>query len=163
MPRLFNAIVLAAPVALLLVATTQPAAARDKCIAVMQLVGVPANVSQQSDEVGEDKNGDGEIWTSVGGGRMIGFLDCSDVPGSTHGDTYEQNYTTGDTHKTGNSQASGQLGRKWFNEAEQRSVSSGSGGSGSTNRGSSTASDDSRPPAGKSPIAKKKKPIAQRQ
>lgn len=138
-----------------------PAMARDKCIAVMQLVGVPAGVAAESDEGGDDKNGDGEIWISTGPGKMMGFLDCSDMPGSQHGDMYEQNYGGGEPRKTGNSQASGQLGRKWFNDSAQRHANSG-GSRGSSNTRSSTASDD-RPPQNQSPIARKKKPIAQRQ
>ena len=137
-----------------------PAAARDQCVAIMQVVGVPANVAAASDEGGDDTNGDGQIWMDMGGGRMIGYIDCSDMPGSQHGDTYEQNYGSGETHRTGNSQAGGQVGRKWFARSGSHSTTSGSS---STQTSNSTGGSDDIPPAGQSPIAKKKKPVAQTQ
>jgi hypothetical protein len=140
-----------------------PALARDKCIAVMQLVGVPAGVAAESDEGGDDANGDGSIWLNMGGGRMTGFLDCSQMPGSQHGDIYEQSYGGGAPHKTGNSQASGQLGRKWFEDSARRHASSGTSGSGGNSASTSSSTNDSRPPQGQSAPAKKKKPVAQTQ
>ena len=149
----------AIPAAIAALTAAPPAAARDKCIAVMQLVGVPANVAEAKDESGEDTNGDGQIWLNMGGGRMTGFIDCSDHPGASHGDMYEQNYATGETRRTGNSQASGQLGRKWFQDTARHNASSGSGSSGSSG-GSNSRPDDSRPPqGGPPPAAKKKKPV----
>jgi hypothetical protein len=154
----------ALPPALFVLLAPVPAMARDQCVAIMQLIGVPAQVAAASDEGGDDKNGDGEIWISTGGGRMMGFIDCSDMPGSVHGDTYEQNYGGGEPRKTGNSQASGQLGRKWFNESAARhSSSTASNGSGGNSSSSSSSPDDARPAQNQSPIAKKKKPVAQTQ
>ena len=96
---------------------------------------------------------------------MMGFLDCSDMPGSQHGDMYEQNYSGGEARKTGNSQASGQLGRKWFEDSARRHASTGSSGSGGGSSSSTTSSsaNDDRPPQNQSPAAKKKKPVAQTQ
>lgn len=148
----------AAPLAL----AAQPAAARDKCIAVMQLVGVPAGVAAESDEDGTDQNGDGQIWIGQSGSRMMGFLDCSMLPGSQHGDIYEQQYGGGEPHKTGNSQASGQRGRNWFDDTARRNANAGTGGGTGAGTATSGNTNDSRPPQGQSPIAKKK-PIAKRQ
>lgn len=152
-----------ATAALLALAAAQPAAARDKCIAVMQVVGVPADIAAANDEVGEDKDGDGQIWLNMGGGRMAGYLDCSMMPGSQHGDMYEQNYSGGEPRRTGNSQASGQVGRKWFEDTARRNANrtSGSGTSGSNASATSTF-DDSRPPQG-GPAPKKKKPVKKAQ
>ncbi len=74
--------------------------ALQECVAVMQVVGVTAAQMASTAENGTDENNDGEIWVQSGPNSMRGFIDCSNIPGSRHGDVYTQNAATGKSRRT---------------------------------------------------------------
>ncbi len=127
-----------------------PAEAKQDCVAVMQLVGVPADVATASDESEGDKDGDGDVWVNQGGGRMIGFIDCKKMPGAKHGDTYTQNYDTGKTRKTGNDLHTALIGIELRSRSTATSSRSGSSSSSASQTGASrpatSGSDDGAAP-----------------
>jgi hypothetical protein len=130
--------------------TDQPAEAKQDCVAVMQLVGVPADVATASDESEGDEDGDGDVWVNQGGGKMIGFIDCQKMPGAKHGDTYSQTYSNGRTRKTGNDPHTALLGidlrsRNSSGTSRSSSSSSSSGQTGAS-RPATSGSDDGAAP-----------------
>lgn len=72
-----------------------------ECVAILQVVGVSRAQMAATAENGSDENSDGEIWIQTGPTTMQGFINCSNIPGSRHGDMYQQNSVTGKTRRTG--------------------------------------------------------------
>lgn len=137
-----------------------PAEAKQDCVAVMQLVGVPADVAAASDESEGDENGDGDVWVNQGGGRMIGFIDCKNQPGAKHGDTYTQNYNTGRTRKTGNNPHTALMGIDLRSRSTASSSRSGSSSSSSSQTGASRpATSNSNDGAAPNVPGKKRPPV----
>lgn len=143
-----------------------PAEAKQECVAIMKLVGVPTDVAEASDESDGDEDGDGDVWVNTGGGKMTGFIDCKKMPGARNGDTYTQNYDTGKTRKTGNDPHTALIG----NEIRGRSTSGTSNASSGSSSSSSSQTGASRPATsnsddGAAPTVpgKKRAPVAARQ
>lgn len=135
-----------------------PAAARDECIAIMQVVGVPANVAAASDESNGDKDGDGDIWLNQGGGRMMGFIACSEIPGARDGDSYTQQYSSGKTRRTGNDPHT----RLLYDDYASRSGSGGNSSAASSGTGGRNGSTSGRGSTNTAPQVpgKKRAPVA---
>lgn len=160
--------VLIIPAALLPLSLLQtvPAQAKQECVAIMKLVGVPADVAAASDESEGDEDGDGDVWVSTGGGKMTGFIDCKKMPGAKNGDTYTQNYDTGKTTKTGNDPHTALIGidlRSRPTSGTSHSSSSSSSSSSSQTGASRPATSNSDDGAAPTVPGKKRAPTAARQ
>lgn len=128
-----------------------PAHAKQECVAIMKLVGVPADVATASDESEGDEDGDGDVWVNQGGGKMMGFIDCKKMPGAKNGDTYTQNYDTGKTRKTGNDLHTALIGydlrnRPTSGNSQSSSSSSSSSSQTGASRPATSNSDDGAAP-----------------
>jgi hypothetical protein len=145
--------------------SSAPAEAKQECVAIMKLAGVPTEVAEASDESEGDEDGDGDVWVNQGGGKMTGFIDCKKMPGAKNGDTYTQNYDTGKTRKTGNDPHTALIGidlrsRPTSGTSHSSSSSSSSSSQTGASRPATSNSDDGTAPT---VPGKKRAPTAARQ
>ena len=156
---MFSAAGPVAAIVFTLLLPVQQSHAAQRCVAIMEVVGVSPATAEAANEDGEDENGDGAIWINNGGGKMTGYIDCSDQPGAKHGDTYQQNAPTGKTRKTGNDYMLANLAADQMGSGGGGRSSSSSTSQTGPSRPSTTGNDDGAPNV----PGKKKPPIAKTQ